>query len=220
MNRTFLISTLTFVLGVAAGATIGILATKNKFEQKADAEILAAHKYAAKYFPVGKTKEELEAEKNEEPVPENSSPVDNTVKLTNTEEKEPSPKKIDYSKMYKPDDGEQVKKIVGTSSTTVDGLEKSREERKKRIYLISPQSFRESMYECKSLLYYSDGILADDDNNVIHTPSEVIGDEALDAFGRYEDDCVYVRDDNIQIDYEIIKDTRKFEDVLAQANKK
>lgn len=207
MNKTFLISSLTFVLGTGAGIGIGILFTKNKYEQKADAEINAVRDVYKKYFAVGRTPDENANEAKE-------TPVDKTT----PDSKPESHRGVDYSKRYKPQDDETVKKIVGTSSTTVDGMEASREQRKKRIYLISPQSFRESSYECKSLMYYSDGILADEDNNVIHTPSELIGDEALESFGRYEDDCVYVRDDNIEVDYEIILDTRKFEDVLAQAN--
>ena len=63
-------------------------------------------------------------------------------------------------------------------------------------------------------------MLADEDNNVIHVPEEVIGDEALSSFGRYEDDCVYVRDDKLKVDYEIIYSQLTFEEHMQREHER
>ena len=64
--------------------------------------------------------------------------------------------------------------------------------------------------------YYADKVLADEDNNVIHVPEEVVGDEALSSFGRYEDDCVYVRDGKKKVDYEILYSQLTFEEHMQR----
>ena len=47
--------------------------------------------------------------------------------------------------------------------------------------------------------------MADSDGERIDKPTKLVGTEALGSFGRYnQDDCVYVRDDELAIDYEII----------------
>ena len=35
-------------------------------------------------------------------------------------------------------------------------------------------------------------------------PTGIVGDDFKKHFGEYEDDCVYVRNDNLDIDYEIL----------------
>lgn len=77
-------------------------------------------------------------------------------------------------------------------------------------YVISPQEFGElDGYTQISLLYFDDEILADDKGVIIDSPEEIIGD-ALDHFGEYEDDSVYVRSDPKRCDYEILRDLRSY----------
>jgi hypothetical protein len=85
-----------------------------------------------------------------------------------------------------------------------------------RPYVISPDEFGEfEDYETISLTYYSDGVIADDEDNVIEEVDDMIGYDSLNHFGEYEDDCVFVRNDRVKCDYEILKDLRDFSDVVG-----
>lgn len=84
-------------------------------------------------------------------------------------------------------------------------------------YVISPDEFGDTDYECISLTYYEDEILADDDDEIIDDLLETVGPEALDAFGREEGEeefTVHVRNDQRKCDYEITRDFRNYDDVI------
>ena len=80
-------------------------------------------------------------------------------------------------------------------------------------YVISPEEFDEEGYETISLTYYADGVLADEQNFPIEDVEDTVGKDALNSFGEYEDDSVYVRDDDKGIDYEILLDIRKYSEL-------
>ena len=81
------------------------------------------------------------------------------------------------------------------------------------IYVISPEEFGEDNdYGTESLTYYTDGIITDTYDNVIEDPIALIGD-GVRHFGEYEDDSVFVRNDRLRTDYEILADTRRYGDV-------
>lgn len=83
-------------------------------------------------------------------------------------------------------------------------------------YVISPDEFGEfGEYETISLTYYEDQVLADDNDDIIKNVDDVVGTESLTHFGEYEDDSVFVRNDRLKCDYEILLDQRKFSDVRA-----
>lgn len=77
-------------------------------------------------------------------------------------------------------------------------------------HVIPPDSFGELDYDQISLNYWADKVLTDEDDNVIKAPETIIGSKALGSFGTYEDDSVYVRNDELRVDYEILLDTRTF----------
>lgn len=82
-------------------------------------------------------------------------------------------------------------------------------------YVIPPEDFGElDGYETISLTYYADGVLADDMDERITNVDDIIGSESLKHFGEYEDDSVFVRNDELLTDYEILFDTRDYEDVV------
>ena len=83
-------------------------------------------------------------------------------------------------------------------------------------YVISPESFgMKRDYDTVSLIYYTDGILATDSNDIVDDPDELIGD-ALDSFGEYEDDAVHVRNDIMQTDFEILASAKRYSDVVGK----
>lgn len=83
--------------------------------------------------------------------------------------------------------------------------------------VISPEEFGTVPgYEMVDLTYYADGTLTDD-MNVPMDETEIkfaIGKESLTHFGEYEDDSVFVRNDKLKVDYEILLDQRNYVDTL------
>jgi len=83
--------------------------------------------------------------------------------------------------------------------------------------VISPDSFGEmDDYNRISLTYYADGVLADEDDEVVDDVDATVGSDALNHFGEYEDDSVFVRNDSRKCDYEILLDTRNYADVVKK----
>lgn len=81
-------------------------------------------------------------------------------------------------------------------------------------YVISPDDFGElDDYEANTLFYYADGVLTDDFDNPIEDVERIVGLGFETHFGEYEDDSVFIRNDALKSDYEILLDTRNFYDV-------
>lgn len=85
----------------------------------------------------------------------------------------------------------------------------------KQPYVITPEQYEDNVdYTKVSLTWYNDEVLEDDWGNVLD-PDDVIGSDALKTFGQYEKDSVFVRDDDEQIDYEILLDTRNYKETYG-----
>lgn len=84
-----------------------------------------------------------------------------------------------------------------------------------RPYIITPDEFDEfDDYEAISLLYFADGVLTGDNYDVIDDVDDIVGADSLNHFGEYEDDSVFVRNDRLKSDFEILIDQRKYSDVI------
>lgn len=84
-------------------------------------------------------------------------------------------------------------------------------------HVITPDEFGElADYETVSLTYYADGVLTDEDDEPIDDADDIIGVDSLNHFGEFEDDSVFVRNDMLKIDYEILKDLRRYSDVVGR----
>lgn len=82
-------------------------------------------------------------------------------------------------------------------------------------YVISPDEFAElDDYQTVSLNYYADGVVADDIDEVVENVGSLIGWDSLNHFGEYEDYSVFVRNDALKTDFEILLDTRNYSDVI------
>lgn len=81
---------------------------------------------------------------------------------------------------------------------------------------IHPDEFDElDEYDTISLTHYTDGVLADEDDNIIEDIANTVGEDYESHFGEYEDDAVYIRNDRLKTDYEILKDYRPYSDVVG-----
>lgn len=88
-------------------------------------------------------------------------------------------------------------------------------------YVISPDEFGEKYdegYETETLTYYADGVLTDDADDIIENIPAMVGKDFDKHFGEYEEDAVYVRNEKHKADYEILRDSRKYEDVIGPLN--
>lgn len=82
----------------------------------------------------------------------------------------------------------------------------------KKPYVISPDDFGElDDYNRISLTYYADGIIEDEDREIVNDIDELIGEDSLTHFGEYEDDSVFVRNEYLRTDFEILKDYRSYD---------
>ena len=86
---------------------------------------------------------------------------------------------------------------------------------KNHPFVISPEEFGEMDYSMVSLVYYADGVLANDCDEIIEDVENTVGTDFPSHFGEYEDDSVFVRNDTRKCDYEILRDKRKFSEVAA-----
>lgn len=79
-------------------------------------------------------------------------------------------------------------------------------------HVITPDEFGENEeYDQVSLTLYADGILADEDDNIVEA-EETVGTESLNHMGDYEDDAVHVVNPKLKIYYEILEDIRSYKD--------
>lgn len=85
-------------------------------------------------------------------------------------------------------------------------------------YVISVDEFGDDDYDAKTLLYYADGVITDEDNQPINEPEKLIGNLADIPlhFGEYVEDAVYIRNEAESCDYEILKENLNFRDYIQK----
>lgn len=84
------------------------------------------------------------------------------------------------------------------------------------IYVISEEEFMEDGdFDKVSLEYFcGDGVLVDDRDIPVEDPDKILGEGTLDDFVVIDDVDMYVRNENISIDYEITKSEGSYRDFI------
>ena len=206
MNST-LKGVLIFVLGAAAGSLATWKVIEKKYKDIAQEEIDSVKDTFSKM-----KKNEYPDKLEDYPDFEEFDDSDDSDDV----EEEPKPEqKIDRNN--KPDIVEYAKILSETGYTNYAERQDKKEKKgvepveDERPYVISPDEFGEKDgYENVTLTYYADGVLTDYFDNVISNVDEVVGFDSLDHFGEYEDDVVFVRNEKMETDYEILRDLRDF----------
>ena len=81
-------------------------------------------------------------------------------------------------------------------------------------YVISPDDFGSVPgYNVEPLDYFADGILADGWGVQLDI-AETIGEDAVNHFGDYDDDVVYVRNEQTELEYEVTRDPRTYAEAV------
>ena len=188
---------LCFVVGAAIGSVVTWKLIEKKYKDLADEEIESVK----------------ETFKNRKP------------RITKDEVKETVEKVINKWKEPK----ETINNIVSVEGYSTENEEETKEDDESNYtvdvdpgveviipYVITPEQFGEfTEYGTKTLTYYADNVLTDEIDNPI-TSGEMetmIGPDALDHFGEYEDDSVYIRDEMNEMDYEILKSEKMFSEI-------
>ena len=206
MNST-LKGVLIFVLGAAAGSLATWKLIEKKYKDIAQEEIDSVKDTFSKM-----KKNEYPDKLEDYPDFEEFDDSDDSDDV----DEEPKPEqKIDRNN--KPDIVEYAKILSEVGYTNYAERQDKKEKKgvepveDERPYVISPDEFGEKDgYENVTLTYYADGVLTDYFDNVISNVDEVVGFDSLDHFGEYEDDVVFVRNEKMETDYEILRDLRDF----------
>lgn len=98
--------------------------------------------------------------------------------------------------------------------STFSQKEKKETKEVERPYIITPDEFGDCNYSTVSLTYFADDVLTyEADDEIVENRDEIVGNDATDHFGEYEDDSVFVRNDAKKCDYEILYDQRNYHDI-------
>ncbi|MBQ8237884.1 MAG: hypothetical protein IJZ39_07050 [Oscillospiraceae bacterium] len=200
-NKTALFGA--FVAGAATGALATYKFVKDKYEKlaKEEAESFAAKLKELRQNEVTPLPTEPESEEKKD-IPQNkSSEVDDSTKKS-YEKFVSNLGYTDYSAIS------QGKPVSQTEPVPVDLPQ-----------VIDPDEIGEyDDYRVITLLYFADHILADHDGNIVsrEEANELLGPDALDRFGEYEEDAVHVRNDARKCYYEVLMEGRLYSDLLRK----
>lgn len=198
MKKVFSIILSAVVFG-GSGFTAGYLVSKRKYISLADKEvesILAQRKehdaYLLKLHGVNPN-EAVKSPKEDIKTTEKIIPVKPNMK------REPVNKPEEVTEYHKIADSYKAPKSGGSN------------QKDSKIYVVDDEEFSESTYESSTLYYYSDGIVTDEDDNVISDFYDYIGPITL--WSKYFADgvdAVYIRNETRERDYEVIRQNGKW----------
>ena len=181
-----------FAAGAAIGSAVAWLYAKKYYERIANEEIESMKEWVNRRI----------AEHEE------------TTSDTNVTDEKPIPS-------MKPDLMVYAKKVTdlgyidysNTNSEPEEAKEEVEEDVDDYIYVIKPEEFGECDYDEVSLTYYADGILTDEQGEPIEDLAGTVGEDYMTHFGEFEDDSVFIRNERLQVDFEILADQRNYSDL-------
>jgi hypothetical protein len=180
-----------FAVGAAIGSAVTWKIVKTKYEQIVQEELESIREAFVK---IDSDEQEQTDERDDEDCQENSPTQTNMSRL-------------EAVKKERKDDEAEYGTLVSNYTSEKGGSIMM----EKEPYVISPYDFGEiDDYHQIELTYYSDDTLEDDEGNIVKDVDELIGSKALYTFGEYEDDAVFVRNERLRTDFQILKDYRTF----------
>ena len=184
----------TFILGAVGGSLVTYKLLKNKYEQIAQEEIDSVKEMYRN--PQGESKKTSVLEEQKEVAKKSMEKPDIMEYSKKINE-------FNYSNCYK-------------QETNMLSEEEPDPKDMSDPYVISPEEYGEDdTYDQINLTYYADGTVADENNEEVENVDGIIGLDSLETFGTYEDDSVHVKNDRLRAYYEILRDERNYEDVIA-----
>lgn len=176
--------TLSSVLIFAAGAAVGSVVTWKLIETRYKKLVEEDHRSMDEYY---RNKYGVEEEESVEEEQDSDGQID----IREYAKKLADAKYVNYSNVVKEDE-------------EVDDVEKP--------YVIPPEEYGElEGYRTVTLYYHADGVLTDDQNEVVEDADDVVGADFSEHYGEYEEDSVCVRNDAKRTDYEILYDPSTYQ---------
>ena len=167
---------LIFAAGAVAGTVAGIGISKRHFEAIAAQEINEVRDYYRK------ANKELEEQKEEQENTKKEEVVEETIE--------------EYNNIIK----------HGNYMTTEE-IDEEDDYSDDEPYIIDPSEFgNNGNYATQTCTYFADGVLVDDVDEVIEDPEKLVGNLHVDIFRDFDATSVYVRNDWMKMDFEILKD--------------
>lgn len=181
---------ISFLIGLVIGAGAAYLALKEHFEQIANEEIEDVKRV------YGNASNDNEDEK---PEPEDDQELQDLIAFY----KDPSYKESINMTQY-----DKIKNENTTEDILVKEVHPSDDD-SQAIYLIEDTDFLQpgERYDQKTLTYYVDeGILIDEQYNELFDEMSWLDHGILDAFVESDDDVIYMRNADVMMDFEIVKE--------------
>lgn len=195
---------LAFTAGAAIGTVGGIMIAKKRYsaimEQEINDSVLYfREKYENLRKEIKGSEVETESENTED---EEETDVKGYKRDKSTIDDISAPtldKQVKYNTIK---DQEDYNKIIADMNYAVENSEK----KKDHPYPIDMSQFTDDdEFEKVDLTYYpDDDIFVDIDGDVVENGIDIIGRDNLTEFGVYEEDTLYVRNENTGTDYEVI----------------
>lgn len=198
-----------FLIGGVVGSMVTLRYLDEKYERRLDDDIASVREmYERRLKRLSENVDELAGEL--EIIRTGASkPSDNASKEAVHGEAEAITKNLGVS--------EYISKLGYTNYSNISEKEQKKEKEIDDLpYVISPDEFGSLPdYDKISLTLYEDGVLAED-RDIVEDVDNVVGEASLTHFGEYEDDSVFVRNDRLKCDFEILKDFRTYEKVIEE----
>lgn len=142
-------------------------------------------------------------------------------KKKNNEEPKEELKKVNKSKSTIDKFDAKTEAECVNYSTTYTGTKKGRKP-VPRPYIITEDEYINSEYDQKGLYYFADGVLSDDEYNIIPNVEEITGNANLMKFGEDGNDpyVIYIRNDKYKIDYEVMMQEQDYADAAPKGSAK
>lgn len=200
MNKK-LINVLMFATGAAIGSLVTWKVVKTRYERMVQEEVDA---FKADYIRCMRN-------------------VSNTTNPCENERIDEEDDEYDEDESLEHSDKVRYHALVNRYSKSGDDAENSEEGEGDDVapyingpYVITPQDYGDGNFDhnLECVTYYADGVLADSWDVVLDI-EETIGEDSLEHFGDHAEDVVHVRNERLQIDYEVVKDPRTYAEILT-----
>ena len=202
---------ISFMLGAASGSLLTFFIVKDYYKKIADEEIEAVREY---YKSREKGVDDIGPDRDKEikPIGSGRYPWGHDEDVKVDPEYKQMVEDLGYTEV-------EMEELAADPNTVIEHSDKGYEvfiEPGVEViepFVISPDEFGEyEHYQTKNWSYYTDFVLTDEVGEIVTDPDSIIGD-ALSHFGEYEDDCIHVRNDNLECDYEILKVYESFNEL-------
>lgn len=200
--KSKLFNVLVFTVGAAVGSAVTWKVMKTRYERIVQEEIESIKDAFSDLPTTPKEASEGDSE-DDESQPKTKTKQINWEELEDLDEEEED---------FTADDRMKYAHIANKYASEKGGANDMATDGARDPYVIAPYDFGElDGYDQIELTYYEgDDTLEDEEYNVITNRNELIGAESLFTFGEYEEDAVFVRNERLKADFQILKDYRSY----------